>query len=484
MDEILSCSRGDGMAVVTLNRPHARNALSAELRRQLQLLLAELDADDDVGAIVLTGADPAFCAGVDLRELEAGGPDTEGIGPLTAPFVSTTTPLIGAVNGAAYTGGLELALSCHILVASERASFADTHTRLGLMPGWGLTVLLSDAIGDRRAREMSLTSDPIDAQTAYDWGLVGRVVRHEELLILARDLASRMCLHDKDSVRHISSLYQAQAAARTRGRGNWRLLLLWVRARSTKCMVDRTMRKPEPEGQAGGALASSPSGRRNRHEAIFTAAIAVFSERGYAAASLQDVADSVGLLKGSLYHYISSKESLLYEIFQDWYVQAVSLMRGIDALELPPSARLREFVRQLTLFYARDRERAGLYFSEWRHLAGDHHKTVMAQRREFELYVLGLIREVEKQGLGRDELEAKLATRYLLTAVNGVVLWYRPDGAWSADEIAEQIADMTCAFVLRPESSIVPPDRRPAAGEQPARRLRPKGSAAASTSPS
>lgn len=243
------------------------------------------------------------------------------------------------------------------------------------------------------------------------------------------------------------------------------------------------MRKPELEEPTSGGAAGVPSGRRNRHEAIFTAAIAVFSERGYAAASLQDVANSVGLLKGSLYHYISSKENLLYEIFQDWHVQAVSLMTHIDALELPPSARLREFVRRLTLFYAQDRERAGLYFSEWRHLTGDHHETVMAQRREFELYVLELILEVERQGLGRDELEAKLATRYLLTAVNGVVLWYRPDGAWSADKISEQIADMTCAFVLRPQPTIAPPERRPATGEQPATQLRPTGRPAASASP-
>lgn len=216
MDEILSCDRVDGVATVTLNRPHARNALSAELRRQLQELLAQLDADDDIGAIVLTGADPAFCAGVDVRELEAGGSAAEGIGPLTAPFVSTTTPLIGAVNGAAYTGGLELALACHVLLASERATFADTHTQLGLMPGWGLTVLLSETIGDRRAREMSLTSAPIDARTAYDWGLVNRVVRHDELLPTALASARRMCVHDRASVRRISKLYQDQAAARTR----------------------------------------------------------------------------------------------------------------------------------------------------------------------------------------------------------------------------------------------------------------------------
>lgn len=240
------------------------------------------------------------------------------------------------------------------------------------------------------------------------------------------------------------------------------------------------MQRPESGGPAGSAVSGATSGRRNRHDAIFIAAIAVFSERGYAAASLQDVADSVGLLKGSLYHYISSKESLLYEIFQDWYVQAVDLMADIDALDLPPGPRLRDFVRRLTLFYAQDRERASLYFSEWRHLTGEHHATVMAQRREFELFVLGLILEVQARGLGRHDLEPKLATRYLLTAVNGVVLWYRPGGVWSANRIAEQIADMTCAFVLRPQSSTDTPDRRPSVGERPSSRLRPTSSAAPS----
>jgi enoyl-CoA hydratase len=215
VDEILTCSRVDRIATVTLNRPRARNALSADLRRELRLRLAELDADETVGAIVLTGTDPAFCAGVDIRELEAGGSAAEGIGPLTAPFVTTTTPLLGAVNGAAYTGGLELALACHLLVASERASFADTHTRMGLMPGWGLTVLLSEAVGTRRARQMSLTSAAIDAPTAYEWGLVNRVVPHADLVPATLELARQMCDHDRTAVRRISRLYEQQSAVRT-----------------------------------------------------------------------------------------------------------------------------------------------------------------------------------------------------------------------------------------------------------------------------
>ena len=215
--------------------------------------------------------------------------------------------------------------------------------------------------------------------------------------------------------------------------------------------------------------------RRNRDQAIVAAAIHVFSEKGYAAASLQDVADSVGLLKGSLYHYITAKESLLYRIFQESYEQALALREGVEALGLSPEARLREFIRQLTLFYAQNRERASLYFTEWRHLTGEDYKTVMRQRREFELYVLDLIQDVAKQGLARDGLDAKLATRYLLTAVNGVVIWYRPGGAWSASVVAEQLADMTCAAVLRPELAVAEKAARPVKATR-----RPKAAKAAS----
>jgi AcrR family transcriptional regulator len=191
--------------------------------------------------------------------------------------------------------------------------------------------------------------------------------------------------------------------------------------------------------------------RRNRDEEILAAAIQVFSQKGYAAASLQDVADAVGLLKGSLYHYISSKESLLYRIFQESHTQAAGLMAAIDDLGLPPDARLREFVRRLTLFYAENRERASLYFSEWRHLTGEDRTTVMKQRQEFELYVRDIVQQASEQDLTREGLDVKLATRYLLTAVNGVVIWYRPGGRFSATEVAEQIAEMGCASLLRSE---------------------------------
>jgi enoyl-CoA hydratase len=218
---VLRCEIGRAVATVVLERPEARNALSGELRGQLRETIAQLDADPAVRAIVLTGADPAFCAGMDLRELAAGDVDVADIGPLTEPVITSATPLIGAVNGPAYTGGLELALACHVLIASDRAVFADTHAQLGLMPGWGMTVLLAEAVGVRRAREMSMSSRPVDARTALAWGLVNHVVPHPDLLEAAADLARAIADNDVRAVQRVSRLYDDQAAVRDAG--SWRL---------------------------------------------------------------------------------------------------------------------------------------------------------------------------------------------------------------------------------------------------------------------
>src|SRR6476619_3100791 len=149
----------DRVAVVTLNRPDARNALNPALTAALPEAIATCDARHDVDAIVLTGADPAFCAGVDLKSLSTDSEVRHVVASdsdaLIRPFPETTKPVLGAINGAAVTGGFEVALTCDFLVASERARFADTHARVGIMPGWGLTVLLAEAIGHRRSRDSS-----------------------------------------------------------------------------------------------------------------------------------------------------------------------------------------------------------------------------------------------------------------------------------------------------------------------------------------
>lgn len=173
----------DGVGVITMHRPEARNALNHAMREGVPAAMLAFDERADVHAIVLTGTDPAFTAGIDLKELSFG----EGAGAPTAamvqgPFPRLRTPLIGAVNGPAVTGGFEYALGCDFLVASERARFADTHGRVGVMPGWGLTVHLAEAVGIRRARQLSFTGDYLDADTALAWGLVNEVVPHEQLL--------------------------------------------------------------------------------------------------------------------------------------------------------------------------------------------------------------------------------------------------------------------------------------------------------------
>ena len=206
------CSTSRRSRHLTLNRPEARNALSREVLRTLPRIVQECDARDDVRVVILTGADPAFCAGLDLKELgERGPPRRAGMAePPTdprGPLPRIGKPIIGAINGAAITGGFELALNCDFLVASDRARFADTHTRVGIQPGWGLTVLLREAVGVRRARELSTTGNFLDAQTALTWGLVNHVVPHEQLLPFCRQLAADIASNDPAGVRRILATY-------------------------------------------------------------------------------------------------------------------------------------------------------------------------------------------------------------------------------------------------------------------------------------
>lgn len=194
MDDVLHTEVDDGVALVVMNRPGSRNALNSLLLGGLRASLHALDEREDVRAIVLTGADPAFCAGLDLKELAEGGRISAGSDD-GHPFPSDMgTPVIGAINGPAVTGGLEVALACDLLIASDRASFADTHARVGILPGWGLSVELPRAIGVRRARQMSFTGNYVHAEQALQWGLVNEIVPHESLvdraLALGRDMAT------------------------------------------------------------------------------------------------------------------------------------------------------------------------------------------------------------------------------------------------------------------------------------------------------
>jgi enoyl-CoA hydratase len=234
-EDVVQVEVADGVATITINRPEARNALNRAVRRGLPRAVTACEADDAVDVMILTGADPAFSAGVDLKEIGAGaaggddlrsgpaepevvdmgGRNEEGRLPWRGALPPRTKLLIGAVNGVAVTGGFELALGCDFLIASEHARFADTHARVGVMPGWGLTVLLPQRIGVARAREMSVTGNFIDAQQAYEWGLVNHVVPHAELLPYCRQLAADCRTIDQLAVRRMLATYDENSLTTT-----------------------------------------------------------------------------------------------------------------------------------------------------------------------------------------------------------------------------------------------------------------------------
>jgi enoyl-CoA hydratase len=183
-----------GYAIVTLNRPTEMNALSRELREDFVTALAQCCADEAVRVLILTGAGRAFCAGFDLKELSesAGDASQEADNAIARAMEQFKGPIIGAINGHAITGGFEMALACDVLIGSDKARFADTHARVGILPGWGLSQRLSRLIGLSRAKEIHFTGAPVFAQQAYDWGLLNHVVSEDELLPLAISMAEDM----------------------------------------------------------------------------------------------------------------------------------------------------------------------------------------------------------------------------------------------------------------------------------------------------
>jgi enoyl-CoA hydratase/carnithine racemase len=222
-DDILLIDTQDRVRTLTLNRPQSRNALSAELRMRFFQALRDAQDDDDVDVVILTGADPVFCAGLDLKELG----DTSQLPDISPQWPPMTKPVIGGINGAAVTGGLELALYCDILIASEQARFADTHARVGLLPTWGLSVRLPQKVGVGMARRMSLTGDYLSAADALRTGLVTEVVPHDELLPTAKRVAASIVGNNQKAVRALLASYHRIDDAST-GEG------LWIEAMSAK----------------------------------------------------------------------------------------------------------------------------------------------------------------------------------------------------------------------------------------------------------
>jgi TetR/AcrR family transcriptional regulator, cholesterol catabolism regulator len=188
--------------------------------------------------------------------------------------------------------------------------------------------------------------------------------------------------------------------------------------------------------------------RRNRSQDVLDAAIRVFHKKGYASASIQDVAEEVGVLKGSLYHYIDSKEDLLARIFEDSAGHFMEMLDEAGGMDGPPVERLRSFGHSCSFWYLRNIERVGIYATEWQHLTGQRRKDVMRIRETYEGRLAGLIEEVKDCGEAADDLDVNFATYFIFGALNGLPDWYRRRGPDSAETIAAAYADQIVNTVI------------------------------------
>ena len=182
----------DGFATVIFNRPEKLNALSIALRQELARAVAELEADPVIRVLIVTGAGRAFTAGLDLDEWSVAPAAGAWEHSAVDAIERFSGPVIGAINGLAITGGVEIALACDLLIAASDARFADTHAMVGLLPGWGGSVRMQQRIGPHRAKELALTGRYLGADEALAWGFVNRVVPPHRLRAEAEALAREM----------------------------------------------------------------------------------------------------------------------------------------------------------------------------------------------------------------------------------------------------------------------------------------------------
>jgi len=200
-EEILLEKR-EGIAVITLNRPERFNSFTTSMYREFPRIVDQLKRDDEVKAVILTGAGKGFCAGSDVsdrlgKRLEEGGEESrfenlQQVGAMALDIADFDKPLIGAINGAAVGAGLSLALLCDIRLASEKALFGAVWLSVGLVPDVGATYYLPRIVGREKAMELMLSRDIIGADEALKIGLVRKVVAPDQLMMSARELAAKI----------------------------------------------------------------------------------------------------------------------------------------------------------------------------------------------------------------------------------------------------------------------------------------------------
>lgn len=200
----------DRVALITLNRPEKRNAMNQALLAQLYDAVDRVTDDSSIACAIITGTGTGFCSGLDLGCLATDNLlDPRGDGTdMPHVFAACPKPIIGAVNGPTMTGGFELALNCDFLIASTEARFADTHAKVGIHPGWGMSQLLQQAVGQRLAKQMSLTCEFISAEKALAIGLVNEVVPPGSLIPRCFEIANQICSVNQQMMMTVKALIE------------------------------------------------------------------------------------------------------------------------------------------------------------------------------------------------------------------------------------------------------------------------------------
>lgn len=216
------------VATITLDRPEKRNALNFEAYAQLEAALKRASADNDARCVIVTGADPAFCSGDDVREIMAGPKPVEtqvtvrhAPTPAAMAALDCEKPMIAAVNGAAIGWGMELALYADIRIASERATFSEMFIKRGLVCDVGGFYRLPAVVGPAKAAELLFTGDVIDANEALRIGLVSEVAPHEALMVRANALAGRIAANPPLALRYMKAGLRRAAYGDARELGAW-----------------------------------------------------------------------------------------------------------------------------------------------------------------------------------------------------------------------------------------------------------------------
>lgn len=222
--ETILVEHTNGVATITMNRPVVLNAITTTMLTELKQAIDKAGATSDVGVVVLTGVGRAFSAGVDLKALGKLPLTNGAIGPiLDDPARALITSIqtipkvvIAKVNGFCFTGALELALACDLVIAAEEAKLGDTHAKWGLRPTWGMSARLPQAVGFRKARELSFTADTFTGREAAAWGIANRAVPLVELDATVQTLIDKILANSRDSLAAYKVLYN-QGSGKTVG---------------------------------------------------------------------------------------------------------------------------------------------------------------------------------------------------------------------------------------------------------------------------